>query len=226
MLQESKQANSSRRRRPYIRTETHKRNISLALTGRKHTSEHIENNRLSHLGKRHTEGWKQEHSRQLKGRKLTLRQRLNISKATRGIRKSHVPPRSIEHRRKIGEANRRRWLRPGFAEKVLEKIRQHTRPTEPEKHLDLLLSLYFPNEWSYVGDGKVIIERKNPDFINRNGKKLIIELFGDYWHDASEAEDRMKFFKKYGFRCLIIWQSELKEPKTVVKRVREFSDGE
>ena len=36
-------------------------------------------------------------------------------------------------------------------------------------------------EYDFVGDGKIMIGTKNPDFINIKIKK-IIEVFGDYWH--------------------------------------------
>lgn len=213
----------SKPRTPFIRTEEHNKNISLALKGKKHSAEHVQHNRLAHIGQRHTSEWKEEHSKQLKGRKIgpfSERHKQSLRKPKR-----FVPPFSDEHRRKIGEANRRRWRRPGFAEQVLRKIRSATKPTQPEKYLRELLNDYFPNQWQYVGDGKVIIERKNPDFINCNGKKLIIELFGDYWHDVSEATTKPQFYLKYGFGCLVIWEHELKEPEKIVQKVKVFSNA-
>ena len=53
------------------------------------------------------------------------------------------------------------------------------RPTKPEKKL-----VGIKNEcklpYKYCGDGSVIIGGLNPDFINTNGEKKLIEVFGDY----------------------------------------------
>jgi predicted nucleotide-binding protein (sugar kinase/HSP70/actin superfamily) len=38
-------------------------------------------------------------------------------------------------------------------------------------------------DYFFKNNGKIIIERYNPDFIQCNGKKKIIELFGEYWHN-------------------------------------------
>ena len=51
-------------------------------------------------------------------------------------------------------------------------------PTNDEKYLDAILQLNFPHEWKYVGDGNFWIEGRNPDFVNCNGKKIVIEYNG------------------------------------------------
>lgn len=213
---------NQRPRELYKKTAEHRAKISAALKGKKHSPEHIEKNRLVHLGIRHTEEWKLEHSRQLKGRKNPF---TTVHKEHLRKPKSYMPPFSSEHRRKIGEANRRRWNRPGFAERILAKLRSHAKPNKVEGILFDILDRNFPGQWKYVGDGKVIIEKKNPDFINCDGKKLVIELFGDYWHDATDEVTKPQFYLKYGFRCLIIWQHELRDPEKVLEKVRVFSNG-
>ena len=62
-----------------------------------------------------------------------------------------------------------------------------------------------------------LIDGKTPDWININGQKLIIEYFGNHWHELSEEEERIKFFAKYGYRTLIIWASEFYRNKDLVK---------
>lgn len=203
-------------------TEEHKDKISAALTGRKASPEHKEHNRLSHIGQKHTEEWKITHSRQLKGRPLSQSHKDAISRSTRGKHKV-LPPFTEQHRKRIGEANHRRWQIPGFAEIVLPKIRGAIRPNKVEQLLTSLLDEYFPKEWRYVGNGKLIIEKKNPDFINCNGQKAVIELFGDYWHGRDEEREKIEFYRAYGFDCLVIWQSELNAPEAVVNKIRRFS---
>lgn len=108
----------------------------------------------------------------------------------------------------------------------------HRRPTKPEIVVRELLDNVFPNEWEYVGDGKLIIGGKNPDFAKRtDGKRQIIEVFGDWWHGEQltgrnkkeEEEHRMQIFREYGYDTLIIWESELKEPQKVLAKVSNFS---
>lgn len=100
------------------------------------------------------------------------------------------------------------------------------KPNKPEQKLNQLLQERFPNEWKYVGDGQVIFGRYCPDFINCNGKKQIIEVFGDYWHQIpkNKARDVLRFteYSKFGFKTLIIWEHELKNPEHVIQKVNEF----
>lgn len=207
----------------FIKTKEHKEKISLALKGKKHSPEHIEHNRLAHIGQMHTQEWKAHHSQQLKGRPISEEHKNKISKANRGKHKT-LPPFSEEHRRKIGEANRRRWRRPGFADKVMMKIAESVsaKPNKAESLLDGILQQYFPNEWKFTGDGKVIIAKKKPDFINCNGRKLIIELFGNYWHTEDDEEKKRQAYQDYGFRVLFVWETELSNVETLIKRIKEF----
>jgi len=83
-------------------------------------------------------------------------------------------------------------------------------PSWDELFLGLWLEEYYPGEWKYNGRGKdvVIIGGRIPDFININGKKEVIEVFGIYWHSESDVEQRKVDYKKYGFDCKVIWDYE------------------
>lgn len=104
------------------------------------------------------------------------------------------------------------------------------KPNKQELLLNQILQANFPNEFKFVGDGLFFIERYCPDFINCNGRKLIIELFGNYFHSLSKSAERderkLKVYSKYGFKTLIIWQNELKRPEMVVRKIRVFMGGE
>lgn len=102
------------------------------------------------------------------------------------------------------------------------------KPTAPElKLLSLLKKHNLP--YRYVGNGAVWFEGYNPDFINVDGAKGIIELFGDYWHTTKikkwgETEGGKAYhFSKFGFKTLIIWENELKNEKAVVKKIKRFT---
>lgn len=98
------------------------------------------------------------------------------------------------------------------------------RPNKPEK---LLCKLIQENhlDFTYVGDASFWILRFNPDFINKE-HKLIIELFGDYWHKLSKSIERDKerflAYKNRDFKYLIIWECELKDTEKVVSKIRNF----
>ncbi len=103
-----------------------------------------------------------------------------------------------------------------------QRLACNIRPTKPETTLQRLLDSKFPGDWKYVGDGSFIIAGKNPDFININGKKLIVELFGDYWHQGEDPADRIAVFTPYGFRTLVVWEHELKNLLAVGSKISRF----
>lgn len=119
------------------------------------------------------------------------------------------------------EAAIRRWQDPEYVEMMCKAF--DMKPNTLELELDAILRKYFPDEWKYVGDGQVWLDGKNPDFINVNGKKLIIELFGDYWHTEEDVETRTRHFKRFGFDTLVIWEHDMWESEEDIScRVEEF----
>jgi very-short-patch-repair endonuclease len=104
------------------------------------------------------------------------------------------------------------------------------KPTKPEKWLIELINEH-KLPYKYVGDGDILIENLNPDFINVNGHKIIIEIFGRVWHetlvkDWKRTEDgRRKIFAKYGYRTLIIWDDELKDRGAILERIYQFEQN-
>lgn len=80
--------------------------------------------------------------------------------------------------------------------------------------------------FSYVGDGQLWIGQKgwkllNPDFIEANGKKIIVEILGDYWHspllkwnmpEHGNLNYRRDHFKRFKWHPVFIWESDLLRP--------------
>jgi G:T-mismatch repair DNA endonuclease (very short patch repair protein) len=97
-------------------------------------------------------------------------------------------------------------------------------PNKPEKILINLLK----NKFKYIGDGAIWIGGFNPDFINSKQNK-IIELYGDYWHNRKDAKERDKLriptYKKYGYKTLIIWETEFKNLNKMINKIRSFYYG-
>jgi G:T-mismatch repair DNA endonuclease (very short patch repair protein) len=76
--------------------------------------------------------------------------------------------------------------------------------------------------FKYVGDGQMWLENRNPDFIATNGLKLVIEIFGTYWHAVADVQQRTEHYKTLGFNSLILWDYELTDSLQILKRVELF----
>lgn len=134
--------------------------------------------------------------------------------------------------RKHGALQKRLWSNPEYRDKQskIMRIGCEARPTKPEIVVIDILNKLYPSEWKYVGDGEIIIEGKNPDIINVNGKKAIIEVFGTYWHSMEVRKEcplihelsRIDLYTKYGYKTLVLWQHELKDEGSAVKKIKEF----
>lgn len=134
-----------------------------------------------------------------------------------------------ETKKKISLANKGRKC---SKEIVIKKIQNafkalRLKPNKSEKKLTKLLNQILPNEYKYVGNGKMIIERFNPDFINANGQKKIIELYGDYWHNREDIKkrdkNRLRIYSGYGYKTLIIWENELKDFNKLREKILNFN---
>lgn len=121
-------------------------------------------------------------------------------------------------------------------EEYINKVREgrkkglNQKPNKPEQLLIDILNKYLPNEYKYVGNGKFFIERFNPDFININGQKKIIEMFGCYWHGGDKARindaKRIYTYRKKGYKTLIIWEYILKvcSNKEIGAMIKKFNE--
>lgn len=96
------------------------------------------------------------------------------------------------------------------------------RPNKQEKKLGSILQNLLPNEYKYVGDFSFILGGKCPDFMNINGKKKLIELYGSYWHRDDNPQDRINFFKQFGFDTLIVWEGELRDKNSLNVKLKKF----
>lgn len=122
---------------------------------------------------------------------------------------------SADYREQQIIAGKKRWQERDFFEKVLRS--RNMKPNKSELHLQDILDRHFPGEWKFVGDGQVNLGGQFPDFINVNGKKEVIELFGTYWHSLFDVAKKKTHYKQYGFVVAIIWEDELKDEIRLVK---------
>ncbi len=127
-------------------------------------------------------------------------------------------------RLKLSNTHMTLWSNPVYKNKQerLMRLGLHIKPNKPETKLLQILDKYWANQWKYVGDGSLMIEGKNPDFVNVNGHKLIIELFGEYWHKPNDEIVRTQIFAQYGYRVLVIWGKELNDIDKLIAKIGEY----
>lgn len=93
-------------------------------------------------------------------------------------------------------------------------------PTIPEQRIIEIVGKYLP-DFKYNGNGQlgVVLGGMIPDFVNTNGKKQVIEVFGDYYHGKlcknwknSELGKTMAY-NSIGYDCLILWEHDIKSQR-------------
>ena len=128
---------------------------------------------------------------------------------------------SIETKKKLSEIVKKWWKDPNNAKKCLVI----NSPNKQESKLMGILDNLYPGEWKFVGNGQIIIDGKCPDFINVNGQKKIIELYGERRHQNDNPQDRIDVFKPYGYDTLIIWVRELQNSKRIKSTIINFCEN-
>ena len=89
-------------------------------------------------------------------------------------------------------------------------------------------------DYKFNGDFRlgITIGGKIPDFVNVNGQKKVIELFGEPWHKLDSPfkvsyrrteKGTLEIYKKCGWSCLIIWHEELRNMKNVEDKINQFN---
>ena len=212
-------------RNPAKRLDVRKK-LSIALTGRE----------PSMLGKHHSDGTKRKISEATKGRfawnkgvPRTELEKEKMSLANKGRKHSE------ETKLKMRASHLKMWQNSEYRESQIAAIFNGCKcgPNHPEKCVRKILNKLFPDEYKFVGNGDVWIDGKNPDFINVNGQKKIIEVFGDYWHSRKitgiskkeHRKQRQKHFAKYGYQTLVVWEKETQNPKKLKSKIKDFCEN-
>ena len=144
---------------------------------------------------------------------VEITKKLKISSTTilRWLKRYNIPRRSLSKARELA---------------CLEGRVKFCPPTRPElRFMDLCQRHNYP--FKYTGDGSFWIGYPplNPDFIHLR-KRIVIEIFGDYWHRYDDPQERVNAFKNYGWDCLVFWEHELKElkssPNNILNKIKEL----
>lgn len=117
---------------------------------------------------------------------------------------------SKEHLKKCSEGLLRHYSDKDRKEKHIRSIMKGIikRPTSFESRLIGLIKKY-KLPYKYVGNGEFFINGKNPDFVNTNGQKTLIEVY--HWYPARKNYEieRYNFFSKYDFRTAFLQDEHL-----------------
>lgn len=123
------------------------------------------------------------------------------------------------------------WQNKEYREKVVRSILSSLckTPNKLEQRL-IKIAEEYSLQYKFVGDGSFLLHGLNPDFVNTNGKKIAIEIFGDYWHNNKNTKwhqtefGRKAVFSQLGFKTLVIWEHELNSltDEGIVERIKTF----
>ncbi len=157
------------------------------------------------------------------------------SEETKAKKSKALKGRSLSEKNKEGirAGQKRFWAGLSDAEvgrRLRNSCNNGAKPTRPEVIVGKWLESHYPNEWRYNGDGAggVVIGRHIPDFVNVNGRKMLIEVFGKHWHNPANFPNRMaqqeliSHYKEWGFDCLVLWENEIYKTDVMEAKLREF----
>ena len=191
-----------------------------------------------------------QYSNKLKNKKKTAECRLNLRKSRIKYLKSLTPIERAKLKQKNSEWHVERWqnlteeekiecnqknregqlkywnnLTPREKEERIRKSRSvmSIKPNYPEQ---FLIKLFEKNNisYDYYGDSPYPgLGGKIPDFVNEE-KKKIIEHYGTFYHERDNPQTRIDYFKQFGYDTLIIWEHELKDEESLIKKILKF-DG-
>ena len=170
-----------------------------------------------------------------KGKNLSPEHRELIGRNQRGRR----PSDDAIRRRREGLLRRfpngRKWTSDDY-ERLLPGLfeRRRQRPTSLEKKvIKLVEELNLP--YKYTGNGLCFIAGRCPDFLCRSQAKVVVEIFGRYWHDPEvtprvrpehTSERTLAHYARCGFRCVIIWEEALANMEQVGEILAEAAGEE
>lgn len=189
-----------------------------------HLSEETKNKiGAANKGRHPSEKARKKMSERQKGEKNYFFGKHHSNEAKQKNREGHKGKHpSEETKQKIREASKKNWQDPVFIKKVFDGWQ--AKPNKPEKKVGGILQKHLPNEYAYNGDFGcgITIGGKIPDFVNVNGEKIVIEVFGP-WHDEVFMRDHFgkdiswkqtefgtkAHYSQFGYKCVVFWQEEL-----------------
>lgn len=127
-----------------------------------------------------------------------------------------------EVRERMCDGMRKRWKDPEWRSQRIAQIRSYDMPNKCESFLISWFEEHgFKFRFTGGGTNAHCIGGKYPDFTHES-KSLLIEFFGDYWHEEKDEKIRSQHFGQYGYKTLVIWERELEDPNQLLVKVQNF----
>lgn len=204
--------------REVTQTLEYREKMRIALTGRKFSEKSRHKMSVAHKGKPLSSINKQNIANALKGRIISEKCR----QATRITWTGRHHTEEAKHKMSISQ--KRNWQDPQYINKVLTARARARKPNNLEcKFIDLLYENNLPFKYN---SGEAVIGKFIPDFIAIDGRPLVIELFGSYWHRPIEFYWKKEEYAKLGYRVLILWEDELQDEELLERIVAWLSADE
>lgn len=135
------------------------------------------------------------------------------------------PEFRLKMKQELAKISKQKWKDPEYREKMLKATfaSNHIKPNKAELRLFSILEKHFSGDYAINVKAEImLLGGKIPDFVNVNGAKSCIELFGDYWHKGQDPQDRIDYFKQFGYNTLVVWEHELNDEDLLVQRLTRF----
>ena len=187
-------------------------------------SERMRGSKNPFFGKTFTPEIKERIRESLRGKVLSEDTRNKISKALKGRKKQcyeRRKPMCEETKRKISQSLKGHVV----TEETLKKIMtsSNAKPNKQELKLFDYIETLFPNQYRLNVRGDILIlGGKIPDIVNINGRKKLIELYGDYWHKGDDPQKRIDYFRQLGWDTLVIWGREINGKDLLKAKLLKF----
>ena len=157
-----------------------------------------------------------------RGRHPSEETRGKMREALKGNKRTFGKHPSEKARQKMSESTKKSWRDPEYIKKVFDGW--NAKPNKQEKKAGTILQKHLPEQYAYNGDFScgITIGGKIPDFVNVNGEKIVIEVFGP-WHDEIFMRERFNdeiswkrtefgtkaHYSQFGYKCVVLWQEDL-----------------
>jgi len=158
-----------------------------------------------------------------RGRPKSIETRKKLSISRTGFKDTK------ETRRKKSDAQKKLWQNKEFREqRIAATIRGlRKRPTNLETETSILWKKYsIPLKYNAT-EAEIIIGGKIPDYVESNGRKICVEVSNKlnkkYMYNINPEDyeqERVTHFAKYGWKCLVIWEDELKDEEKLVQKIK------
>lgn len=226
--------------------------------GKQHTEESKLKNRLAHLGKKNpkvSEALKINH----KFRDKTYDEIFGIERAKeikiKQSASSKGKPKSEKHKENLSKSLIQLWIQnPEFnknflnskrmlgkqqskfwREEVIKSIIKNLHKS-PNKLEQKAIKLFKELPLRFTGDGSFIIGGKNPDFVENNGQKKVVEIRSkdvcrvfDKLTPEEYKQKRVGHFAKCGWKCLVVFVDYKKRrwvfEDNILEKIKVFLNG-